>query len=81
MNAFAPEHLRGRYNSAQSLTWNLGAMAAPLLSGILIGAGRGALWAVLVAVGCVVAAVFAQTLRPLLTATQDGREAETARLP
>ena len=81
VNAFAPEHLRGRYNSAQSLTWNLGAMAAPLLSGILIGAGRGARWAVLVAVGCVVAAVFAQTLRPLLTATQDGREAETARLP
>lgn len=73
VNAFAPEHLRGRYNSAQSLTWNLGSMVAPLASGALIGGGLGALWAVLVGVGCVAAGVFMQTLRPLLTAAEDGR--------
>lgn len=74
VNAIAPDHLRGRYNSAQSLTWSLGASLAPVLSGLLIGAGRGVVWAVLVGLGCVGAAAFAQTLRPLLTPAEDGRE-------
>jgi len=73
VNAISPDHLRGRYNSAQSLTWNLGAMMAPLLSGALIGAGRGVLWSVLIGVGCLAAALYAQTLRPMLTAAEDGR--------
>jgi MFS family permease len=74
VNAIAPDHLRGRYNSAQSLTWSLGASLAPVLSGLLIGAGRGVVWAVIVGLGCVGAAAFAQTLRPLLTPAEDGRE-------
>ncbi|MEY3734727.1 MAG: hypothetical protein RL347_2086 [Actinomycetota bacterium] len=74
INAIAPDHLRGRYNSAQSLTWSLGASLAPVLSGLLIGAGRGVAWAVVVGLGCVGAALFAQTLRPLLTPAEDGRE-------
>ena len=67
INSIAPDHLRGRYNSAQSLTWSLGATLAPLASGALIGAGRGVTWALLIAVGCFAAAAFAQTLRPMLT--------------
>lgn len=78
INAIAPDHLRGRYNSAQSLTWSLGATLAPLASGALIGAGRGVTWALLIAVGCLAAAAFAQTLRPMLTASEDGREPEPA---
>lgn len=78
INAIAPDHLRGRYNSAQSLTWSLGATLAPLVSGALIGAGRGVTWALLIAVGCVAAAAFAQTLRPMLTPSEDGREPEPA---
>lgn len=77
INAIAPDHLRGRYNSAQSLTWNLGSSLAPIVSGSLIGGGRGVLWAVLVGVGCVAAAAFAQTLRGLLTPTEDGRTAQS----
>ena len=73
VNAIAPDHLRGRYNSAQSLTWNLGAMVAPLASGALIGAGRGALWALLVGVGCVLAGLYAQTLRRMLSRSEDGQ--------
>ncbi len=73
VNAIAPDHLRGRYNSAQSLTWNLGAMGAPLASGALIGAGRGALWALLVGVGCVLAGLYAQTLRHMLSRSEDGQ--------
>lgn len=76
INSIAPDHLRGRYNSAQSLTWSLGATLAPVASGALIGAGRGVAWTLLIAVGCLAAAVFAQTLRPLLTAAEDGREVE-----
>lgn len=76
INAIAPDHLRGRYNSAQSLTWSLGATMAPLASGALIGAGRGVTWALLIAVGCLAAAAFAQTLRPMLTPAEDGREPE-----
>lgn len=73
VNAFAPDHLRGRYNSAQSLTWNLGTMVAPLASGLLIGAGLGALWAVIVGIGCILAGLAAQTLRRMLTPAEDGR--------
>ena len=73
VNSISPDHLRGRYNSAQSLTWNLGAMMAPLLSGALIGAGRGVAWAVIIGVGCLAAGAFAQSLRPMLTPEEDGR--------
>jgi hypothetical protein len=45
-----------------------------VLSGLLIGAGRGVVWAVIVGLGCIGAAAFAQTLRPLLTPEVDGRE-------
>lgn len=73
INSIAPDHLRGRYNSAQSLTWSLGATLAPIASGALIGAGRGVTWALLIALGCFAAAAFAQTLRPMLTPAEDGR--------
>jgi len=75
LNAIAPDHLRGRYNSAQSLTWNVGSMIAPIIAGLLIGAGAGIAWVALIAAGCVVSAVAAQRLRRGLTPAQDGREA------
>lgn len=73
VNSVAPEHLRGRYNSAQSLTWSLGAMIAPLSAGLLIGSGRGVLWAALTAVGCAAAGLGAQRLRRRLSPAEDGR--------
>jgi len=75
LNAIAPDHLRGRYNSAQSLTWNVGSMIAPIIAGLLIGAGAGIAWVAIIAAGCVVSAVAAQRLRRRLTPAQDGREA------
>ncbi len=74
VNAIAPDHLRGRYNSAQTLTWSVSAALAPVLSGLLIGAGRGALWAALVGLGCLAAGTYAQTLRNVVSAEEDGRE-------
>lgn len=73
VNSIAPEHLRGRYNSAQSLTWSLSSMLAPLSAGLLIGGGRGVLWAALTAGGCAIAGVAAQGLRRGLTPVEDGR--------
>lgn len=72
VNAIAPEHMRGRYNSAQTLTWSLGATIGPGLAGAMIGAGRGMTWAALVGVGCLSFALIAQALRRGLTPAQDG---------
>lgn len=44
-----------------------------LASGSLIGAGRGALWALLVGVGRVLAGLYAQTLRRMLTRSEHGQ--------
>lgn len=73
VNSIAPDHLRGRYNSAQSLTWALSSTLAPIPAGLLIGGGAGAVWAGLVGLGCLVAGVAAQPLRRRLTASEDGR--------
>lgn len=73
INSLAPEHLRGRYNAAQGLTWNVAAALGPLLAGGLIGTGRGVLWAWVVGLGCLCAGAYAQTLRRHLTELQDGR--------
>lgn len=72
VNAIAPEHMRGRYNSAQTLTWSLGATIGPGLAGAMIGAGLGMTWAALVGVGCLSFALIAQALRRGLTPAQDG---------
>lgn len=78
VNAIAPDHLRGRYNSAQTLTWSVSAALAPVLSGLLIGAGRGAMWAAIVGIGCLAAAAYAQTLRGVVTPDEDGRAARVS---
>ena len=73
VNAIAPDHLRGRYNSAQSLTWSMSSVLAPILAGTLIGGGHGVLWAAVIAAGCLVAGLAAQRLRGSLTPAEDGR--------
>ena len=73
VNGIAPDHLRGRYNSAQSLTWALSSMLAPIPAGLLIGGGLGMLWATVVGLGCLVAGAGAQLLRQRLTPEEDGR--------
>lgn len=74
VNSIAPDHLRGRYNSAQSLTWSLAAMLAPIPAGLLIGGGLGVVWVAGVAAGCLIAGVAAQGLRRRLTPAEDGRD-------
>jgi MFS family permease len=72
VNALAPEQLRGRYNAALSLTFNLGSLLAPVMTGLLFGAGLTTLWAALIVVGNLLAGVLALRLRRHLTGAQDG---------
>ena len=49
-------------------------MLAPVFTGLLIGAGLGVLWAIIIACGCLVAGLLSQLLRRELTPAEDGRE-------
>lgn len=72
LNDLAPEHLRGRYNSFQSVLWGVSGALGPLITGAFLSAGRGWTWTVALALGCVVAAVIALRLGAHLTPGQDG---------
>jgi MFS family permease len=43
-NKLAPEHLRGRYNSATSNAWQVALIMGPVIAGNLLGAGLHWLW-------------------------------------
>ncbi len=73
VNDLAPDHLRGRYNSVQSLVWGVSGALGPGLAGLLLGAGLVAVWIPLVVVGCLGAGVLALQLRSHLTPALDGR--------
>jgi MFS family permease len=80
-NALATDELRGRYNAMGSMIWGISGIVGPVTAGPLIGAGRGGLWVVLVVTGSLVASVIALSLRPLLTAEQDGRTGSLDTVP
>jgi MFS family permease len=79
INSFAPPHLRGRYNAFGGLTWGVSGAIGPALAGVGIGGGWGVLWALGLAVGCVVASAILYSLRHLLTPAEDGRTGTSAR--
>ncbi len=81
INDLAPDHLRGRYNSVQSLVWGVSGALGPALAGLLLGAGLVALWVGVVVGGCLVAGVLALRLRAHLTPALDGRVAAPAADP
>ncbi|MGC4895133.1 MFS transporter [Micromonospora sp. DT31] len=76
-NALATDELRGRYNAMSSMIFGISGVVGPVTAGPLIGAANGRVWVAVVVGGCLAASVLALTLRPLLTATQDGRLAPT----
>ena len=73
INAFAPPHLRGRYNAVGGLVWGVSGSVGPVVAGLVIGSGWGITWALGLAVGCLGAAAVLSSLRHLLTAEEDGR--------
>jgi MFS family permease len=72
LNELAPEHLRGRYNSVQSLLWGVSGALGPLITGLFLSADLGAAWALTLAAGCLLAAFIALRMRHHLTPGQDG---------
>ncbi|MCP3783695.1 MFS transporter [Micromonospora sp. A3M-1-15] len=80
-NALATDELRGRYNAMSSMIFGISGVIGPVTAGPLIGAAHGRLWVAVVVGGCLTASVLALSLRPLLTAAQDGRAAAPVREP
>ncbi|MEV1288130.1 MFS transporter [Micromonospora sp. NPDC049679] len=72
-NALATDELRGRYNAMSSMIFGISGVIGPVTAGPLIGAGGGAIWVGVVTGGCLLASLLALSLRPLLSAAQDGR--------
>ncbi|MEU4370660.1 MFS transporter [Micromonospora chersina] len=79
-NALATDELRGRYNAMSSMIFGISGVIGPVTAGPLIGAAHGRLWVAVVVGGCLTASVLALSLRPLLTAAQDGRAADVREL-
>jgi len=73
VNDLAPEHLRGRYNSFQSMVWTVSGVAGPATAGILLGNAMAGWWVVAVVGGTALAALMFLRLHRHLTPAQDGR--------
>ena len=73
INAFAPPHLRGRYNAVGGLIWGVAGALGPAFAGLVIGTGHGVLWAVCLAAGALLAGLVLRSLQPLVSAEEDGR--------
>jgi MFS family permease len=54
VNDLASDHLRGRYNAANSVAFQIAAVAGPSVAGLLIGHGLAAAYMVMLLVGCIV---------------------------
>jgi MFS family permease len=59
VNQLAPDHLRGRYNSASAASWQIGAVFGPVIAGALIGNGLAWHWIVGCITGSIVTAIMA----------------------
>ncbi len=73
VNDLAPEHLRGRYNSFQSMVWTVAGVIGPASAGLLLGNQQAGWWVVAVVGGTALAALMFLELHRHLTPDQDGR--------
>ena len=73
LNAIAPEHLRGRYNSVSSLVIGASTAIAPTIAGAYFARGLAGWWPLSTALTALVAAGLFVVLRRRLSASDDGR--------
>jgi MFS family permease len=78
VNDVAPERLRGRYNAASGIPFNVAAIIAPAVAGGLLGAGRGDAFIAMVVAGCGVLALAILRLERVLPARANGLADGTA---
>lgn len=62
-NQLAPDHLRGRYNSATSNAWQIGMIMGPASAGAFLGAGLWVPWLVFLVLGLCLVVVAALRLK------------------
>jgi MFS family permease len=73
VNELAPDHLRGRYNALSSGTFQLAAIIAPPVAGLLVDHGLGAVYIASLIAGCLLCAVIAVVrLEPQLSPEVNG---------
>jgi MFS family permease len=77
VNDIAPEHLRGRYNAAQGVTWGVAGSLAPAITGIYFANGLGNWWPLSTGLTALGGGLLMLNLRRHLTAREDGREPST----
>lgn len=73
INAFAPPHLRGRYNAVAGQVWGVSGALGPAIAGWALGNGFGVVWALGLALGCGLAGVALRLLGRIITPEEDGR--------
>ena len=78
INAFAPPHLRGRYNAVGGLIWGVSGALGPAFAGVVIGSGYGVAWGLALAAGALAAGAVLASLRHLVSPEEDGRTAREA---
>ena len=71
-NDLAPEHLRGRYNAAGSLSFQLAAISAPVSAGFLIGHEQPTAYVGTLLAGCLAFGVLALRMERQLPAVANG---------
>ncbi|MEI6736081.1 MAG: MFS transporter [Actinomycetes bacterium] len=73
VNEIAPEHLRGRYNAASSLTWSISSTLSPMITGLFLGSSVADFWPLCVALLALIGSLLALSLRRSLSPEEDGR--------
>jgi MFS family permease len=74
VNDIAPEHLRGRYNAAQGITWGVSGSVAPAITAVYFANGLGNWWPLSTGVTALCGGLLMLNLRRSLSAREDGRE-------
>jgi MFS family permease len=72
VNDLASDHLRGRYNAANSVAFQIAAVLGPISAGLLIGHGLAAAYIVMLLVGCGVLVVLLRGLERRISPAANG---------
>jgi MFS family permease len=72
VNELAPEHLRGRYNSAQGFVWGIAGTLAPVITSAYFETGNSNLWPFATGATALVGGFLLLRLRRNLSPAQDG---------
>jgi MFS family permease len=74
VNEIAPEHLRGRYNSAAGLAWGVSGTLAPAITAFYFNEHLGNWWPLGTGITALIGGALMLRLRHLLSESEDGRK-------